>query len=159
MDEGRVPAPAVGAGDADAALEQVKRRLPAHPAAPGDVVGPAVRGAGSGVDHDDVERLEGVADSRQLGLDIGGGRDVAVGEVAEVELDAAAEAPLERHLIDGDRALAAVHRRVEVVGCIEMGAVVGHDAQALDRPAFAARASQQASARGRSGTTSAAVCR
>ena len=45
VDEGRVPAPAVGAGHPHAALEQIERRLAAHAAAPGDVVGLAVGGA------------------------------------------------------------------------------------------------------------------
>ena len=54
-----------------------------------------------------------------------GGRDIAVGEVAEVELDAGLQAPFERHLVDGDRALAAVHGRGEVPGRVEMRAVVG----------------------------------
>jgi hypothetical protein len=64
--------------------------------------------------------------------------DVAVGHVAEVELHARAEAPFQRHLVDGDRAFAAVHRRMVVIGRVEMGAVVGGDLQALHRPAFAA---------------------
>ena len=58
VDEGRVPAPAVGAGQADAALEQIHRRLIAHAASRGDIIGLAVFDAGAGVDDDDLERLQ-----------------------------------------------------------------------------------------------------
>jgi hypothetical protein len=78
-----------------------------------------------------------MADALQLGLDLGRGDDVAVGLVAEVELDAGLEAPFERHLVDGDGALALVHGRMEVIGRVEMRAVVGGQADVLDRPALA----------------------
>src|SRR5712692_2440857 len=64
---------------------------------------------------------------------------MAVGLVAEVELDARLEAPVERHLVDGDGALALVHRRMEMIGRVEMGAVVGREIDVLDRPALAVR--------------------
>src|SRR5690606_32270263 len=54
VDEGRVPAPRVGAGDAHAAAGEVERRLAAHAAAGGEVVVLAVFRAGRGVDDDDV---------------------------------------------------------------------------------------------------------
>ena len=50
--------------------------------------------------------------------------DVAVLLGAEVELDAGLEAPFQRHLVDGDGPLALVHRRMEVIGRVEMRAVV-----------------------------------
>jgi hypothetical protein len=115
VDERGVPAPGVGAGQAHAAFEQVHRRLVAHAAAAGHIVGLAVAAAGAGVDHHDLQRLEGVADARQLGLDIGGGDHVAVGEVAEVQLHPGLEAPVQRHLVDGDRALFVAQRLVIVL--------------------------------------------
>src|SRR5262245_29058371 len=119
--ERRVPAPGVGPGQADAALEQEHGGVVAHAAARVDVVVVAVARAGPGVDHDDLERLELVADAFQLLLDLPRGDDVAVGLVAEVELDAGLEAPFERHLVDRDGALALVHRRMEVIRRVEVG--------------------------------------
>ena len=60
VDKGRVPAPGIRSGDPNTALQQVKRCLAPHAAAPGHVVGFPVSGTGSGVDDDDVQRLEGV---------------------------------------------------------------------------------------------------
>jgi hypothetical protein len=63
--------------------------------------------------------------------------------MAEVQLHAGLEAPLQRHVVDGDRRLLAaqrvVHRRVEVVGRVQVGAVVGGQVDQLHRPAFAVR--------------------
>ena len=56
---------------------------------------------------------------------------------AEVELHAGLEAPVERHLVDGDGALALVHRRMEMIGRVEMRAVVRREIDVLDRPALA----------------------
>ena len=139
--ERRVPAPGVGAGQPHAALEQVHRRLVAHAAAGRDVVRAAVARAGARVDDDDLERLERVADALELGLDVGRGDHVAVGEVAEVELHAGLEAPFERHLVDRDRGLLLaqrlVHRRMEVVRRVQVRAVVGRQLHHLHRPALA----------------------
>src|SRR5437588_1058453 len=132
--ERRVPRPRVGAGHAYAALEQVQRRLAAHARARRDVVGPAVGRARAGVDDDDLERPQRVADALQLGLDVLRGDDVAVAPRSEVELHARLKAPVERHLVDGDRALTTVRRRGEVIGRVEVRAVVGHEADPLDRP-------------------------
>ena len=46
------------------------------------------------------------------------------------------QTPLQRHLIDGDRPLAAVHRRRVVVWRVHVGAVVGGDPDPFDGPAF-----------------------
>jgi hypothetical protein len=43
-----------------------------------------------------------VADALELGLHLGGGHHVTVGQMAEVELHARLEAPFQRHLVDGD---------------------------------------------------------
>src|SRR6476659_5241660 len=63
VDEGCIPAPAVNAGQAHPALEQIHRRLIAHAAAGIDVILPAVFGSGAGVDDDDLERRKRVADT------------------------------------------------------------------------------------------------
>lgn len=139
VDEGRVPGPGVGAGQSHPALEQVPRRLGAHPTAGLDVIRLAVGGAGAGVDDDDVPGLEGIADAAQFRLDLGGGDHVTVREPAKVELDAGPETPVQRDFVDGEGALAAVHGRGEVIGGVEMGAVVGDQFHLLDGPGLARR--------------------
>ncbi len=47
-------------------------------------------------------------DAFELGFDVARGRHIAVGQVAEVELERGLHAPFERHLVDGDGALAAL---------------------------------------------------
>ncbi len=135
--ERRIPTPAVGSGHAHAALEQIKRGLAAHAAALGDIIRAAVGRARAGIHEHDVERRERVRDARELGLHVACGRDIAVGEVPKVELDSALEAPVERHLVDRDRSLAAVHGRGEMPGRVEMGGVVRRQLDPLDRPTFA----------------------
>jgi hypothetical protein len=82
-------------------------------------------------------RLQLVADALQFVLHLPRRDDMAVGLGAEVELHAGLEAPFERHLVDGDGALALVHRRMEVIGRVEMRAVMGRQVDVLDRPALA----------------------
>src|SRR5688572_3276956 len=64
--ERRVPAPPVGADEAYAALQHPQRGGLAHAAAGVDVVGLAIAAAGAGIDHDDLERAQGVADALEL---------------------------------------------------------------------------------------------
>ena len=90
-----------------------------------NIVGLAVFRPGAGVDDDDLERLQLVADALQLRLDVGGGRDIAVGEMPEIELHPRLETPFERDFVDRPGALALVHRGMIVPGRIEMRAVVG----------------------------------
>ena len=83
-----------------------------------------------------------MANALEFCLDVGRGDHIAVGKVAEVQLHAGLEAPVQRHGVDGHRlALAAgqrrVHGAVEVVGRIQVGAVVGGQLHQLHRPAFA----------------------
>src|SRR3954466_4138086 len=78
-------------------------------------------------------------DARELSLDFGRRNHLAVRKMAEVELHAGTETPVERHLVDGDRPLPAVHCGMEVVGGVEMGAVVRRDLEALQGPALTAR--------------------
>ena len=54
----------------------------------------------------------------------------------EVELHAGIEAPFQRHLVDGDGALAAVHGGGEMPGRIEMRGVMRGQPDPFDRPAF-----------------------
>src|SRR5579883_2650300 len=76
-------------------------------------------------------------DALELVLNVFRGCDIAVGEMAEVELDGRLQAPFERHLVDGPGALAAIHGGMEVPGRVEMGAVMGREVDLLDRPALA----------------------
>src|SRR5262249_23431822 len=135
--EGRIPGPGVGAGDLDAAGGQVERGLPAHAAAAWHVVRRAVAGPSRRVDEDDVEWPQRMADPLQFGLDVCRSRNIPVGEMAEVELDAGLETPLQRHLVDAQSRFATVHGGGEVVRCVEVRAVMGRDIDALDGPAFA----------------------
>ncbi len=83
--------------------------------------------------------LQGVADAAQFFLHLVRADDVAVRQRAEVELDAGAEEPVERHLVDGDHAVAVDVLRLEVIGRIHVGAVVGGELHLLEGPAFAVR--------------------
>ena len=65
--------------------------------------------AGELVHHRDIQRPEVVADPRQFRGDIVGGRNIAVVEMAEVQFHAGLHAPVERHFVYGDGALAPVH--------------------------------------------------
>jgi len=125
VDEGRIPAPAVGAGDTHAALEQIKRRLATHAAALCDVIGAPIGGACAGVHQHDLERREVVAYAVELGCHIARGNHIAIGEMAKVELDAGLQAPLERHLVDRDRPAAPVHGGREMPGRIELSGIMG----------------------------------
>jgi hypothetical protein len=78
-----------------------------------------------------------VADALKLLLDVSRGGDIAVGEMAEVELHPRTQAPLNRHLVDGDGALAAIHGRSEMPGRVEMGAAMSGQPDPLDCPALA----------------------
>jgi hypothetical protein len=125
MNEWRVPAPAVGARYAHSLLEQVERCLGPHAAARGDIVRLAVFHPGAGVDDHDLEWLQRMADAAELRFDIGGRGDIAVSEMAKVELDPGLETPVERNFVDRPGALALVHRWMIVPGRVEMRAVVG----------------------------------
>ena len=81
--------------------------------------------------------LQLMADALQLGLDLGGRDDMAVGHFAEVELDAGSEEPVERHLIDGHHRLAVDGFRLEMDRRVHMRAVMRGQLDLLDRPALA----------------------
>ena len=119
----------------------MQRRLGAHAAARGDIVGAAVFRAGAGVDDNDVERLQRMADALELRVDIGGGRDIAVGKMTEVEFHAGLKAPFERDFVDRPGAFAFVHRRMVMPGRVEMGAVVSCELHTFDRPSLPVRQS------------------
>jgi hypothetical protein len=80
-----------------------------------------------------------VADAVELALHVIGLADIAVRLGAEVELDAGGEEPLQRHLVDLQRRLAAIHRTGEMPWRVEMRAIVRGDRHTLDRRAFAVR--------------------
>src|SRR5882757_2029033 len=101
IDERRIPAPAVDPRQPHATLQQIHRRLIPHAAAGSDVVLPAILGAGAGVDDDDLERRQRVADALEFGFDIFGGRDIAIRQMTEIKLHAGLQAPFQRHFVDG----------------------------------------------------------
>ena len=135
--ERRVPAPAVSAGHAHAALEQVEGCLAAHAATLGDIIGAAVGRARARVHQHDVERREPMTDALELGFNVARAGDVTIREMTEVELDGGLKAPFERYLVDCDRALAAIHGGGEMPRCVEVCGVVGREPDPLDRPALA----------------------
>src|SRR5262245_66669236 len=83
-----VPAPAVNSGHAHAAFEEVHRGLSPHAASFCDVVWTSVRYSRTCVHHDNLERRKCVDDALELGFDIFGSRNVAIGKMAEGELHA-----------------------------------------------------------------------
>src|SRR5437868_1865697 len=93
VDKGRIPAPAIGAGQPDAAFEEVQGRVAPNAAAGRDVIRFAVGQAGARIHDDDLERLQRVPDAIELGGDILGGDDIAVREMPEIEFDAGLQAP------------------------------------------------------------------
>ena len=72
----------------------------------------------------------------ELGFNVAGARHIPVGEMTEVELNSGLKAPFERDFVDGDRALATIHRGSEMPGRVEMGRVVGREPDPLDGPAL-----------------------
>jgi len=77
-----IPAPPVCPGEPHTAFEQIQGGLPAHPASRVHVFGPAVAPAGAGIDQDDLQRRQCVADAGKLAFDVIGGDDIAVVEMA-----------------------------------------------------------------------------
>ena len=69
----------IGAGDADAPLQQIEGRLAPHAAARGDVMVGPVGGGGAGVGDDDIQRLQVVADALQFGFHVFGGDHILMG--------------------------------------------------------------------------------
>src|SRR5579871_1751643 len=116
MREGRIPAPAIGADEAYAAIEHPERRGLAHAAARIDIIVLAIARARARVDDHDLEWAKLMADALELGLHIARRHHIAVVKMPEVELHGRLVAPFERHLVDAHRGLAArlqpvVHRR------------------------------------------------
>src|SRR4029078_5203931 len=107
-DKWRIPAPGVYSGHAHATFEQVESGLTPHAAAFGDVIGASIRHPRTRIHHDNFERGKYMPNALELGLDVFCSRHVAIREMPEVELYAGLEAPVERDLVDGDRALAIV---------------------------------------------------
>ena len=134
--EWRIPAPTIDTGDPHAALQQVHGGVVPHAAPIRDVIILAIAFAGCSVHHHDIERLKCIFNTRELCFDIVGRNHVAVGFVSEVELDAVVKAPFKRNLIDGDGAFAAIHCGREVIGRVEVCAIVRAEFDGFDRPTF-----------------------
>ena len=78
-----------------------------------------------------------MADTLQLRLDIRWRCDIAILEMSEVELDPWLETPFERDFVDANAGFATffdgvIHRREEVIGCIQMRAIVRADVASFD---------------------------
>src|SRR3981189_375191 len=116
--ERRIPAPAVRSGHSDTAFQQVHRGLVAHPAAGAHVVVAPVARARASIDEHDFKRYELMTNSAKLLLHFNRGDDMPIGKMPEIELHPGLKAPLKRYFIDGDRALALVHGRGEVIRCV-----------------------------------------
>src|SRR5262245_65152473 len=63
---------------------------------------------------------------------------MAVRHVAEVELDAGAEEPIQWDFIDGHHAFAVDRRRLEMRGRVHVGAIMAGELEDFESPAFAA---------------------
>ena len=84
---------------------QIHGRFVAHAAAGAHVVRLAVPRAGAVFTTTMSKGCSVMADARELVLDFGCRNHLAVRKMAEVEFHAGTETPVERHLVDGDRAL------------------------------------------------------
>ena len=77
----------------------------------------------------------------QFGLHVCGGDHIAICKMPKVQFHARLKAPFQRDFINGDRrffmAQGLVLGGVEVVGRIQVGAVVGAQLDKLHRPTFA----------------------
>jgi len=132
-----VPAPGVDPDDPRAQLVEAARRLGRHARALDHVVGRVQERVAAGADQDDVERLDVAVQARERVVDLRDGDRVAVLLVGEVEHHAGRVKPLERQLVDGQRALAG-DRRVVVPRRVDVRGVVGAEAdELLGRPALA----------------------
>ena len=80
-----------------------------------------------------------MVDTGEFGIDIGGGDDIAIGEMAKVQLDSRLKAPFERNFVDRDRAVSPVHRRSIVVGRIKVSAMMGRKPNSFVCPSFTIR--------------------
>src|SRR5260370_9668427 len=80
-----------------------------------------------------------MAYSGELRFHISRARNITIRQVAEIQLDARLEAPIERNFIYGYGAASAVHGRCVMIRGIQMSAVVGDEIDPLDSPCFAIR--------------------
>lgn len=99
----------------------------------------AVHVARTGVHEHDIHRLQLVANTLEFGLDIRRGCHVAVIEMAEVQLHARPEIPIERHLVDRRHRIAVAVAGVVMIGRVHMRAIVSRERDVFDRPALASR--------------------
>src|SRR5262249_60479681 len=114
----------------------IERRLSAHAAAGGEIFVAADAGRSSGIDQNDVERLERMADAFEFGFDLRGGDNMTIGKLAEIKLDAGMKKPVERHLIDSHHRLAVDRLRLEMDRRIPMHGVMGGERDLFDWPGF-----------------------
>src|SRR5215471_10985449 len=107
--EGCIPTPRIDARQPDSTFQQIQSRFSPHSDAYIDIVRESVARSRTGVDEDDIERLQRVVNALQLSLNVPGRHHVAVRKMTKVQFHASLEAPFKRYLIDSDCTLAAVH--------------------------------------------------
>ena len=104
-----------------------------------DIVRESVARSRTGVDEDDIERLQRVVNALQLSLNVPGRHHVAVRKMTKVQFHASLEAPFKRYLIDSDGTLAAVHRCVVMIGSVEVRSAMRSKFNGLVSPTLASR--------------------
>ena len=78
-------------------------------------------------------------DASRLSFDVLGLRHGTIGKMTKIQLHSRLEAPIKIDLIDGQRALPAIHGGMKVKRRIEMGPIVGRRIDPFKRPSFAVR--------------------
>ncbi|MNM86395.1 hypothetical protein D3C81_985460 [compost metagenome] len=134
-----VPTPGIGAYDPHPALKQIQSGFTANSDAGIEVTRLTKYRPGTGIDQHDIQRLQLMANSRQLGFDLVGGHHMTVRHVPKVQLHPRLQAPIQRQLIDAKGRLTAIGGRGVMPGCIHVRAAVGGDVQSFGGPGFVAR--------------------
>jgi hypothetical protein len=130
-----VKGPGVDPNHPDPLLDEPQRAVPIKARLPKVLRRPPSTGC-PGMDHDDVQGLQGITDVAQSLLKIGSGDDFAGLAVPHVEHDSWPEAPFQRDLVDAARGLALGRFSVVIRGVDVCGRVAA-DRQILNRPAMA----------------------
>src|SRR5215210_368425 len=136
--ERRIPAPRVGADEPDPPARQVQRGRSPHSAPTIEVIFLTVACAGRGIYEDDIAWGQFVPDAQQLRVYLVWADDVAVGQMAKIQLDAGAKAPFQWNLVDRRRRLAFIRLGPIMVGCVHVSPRVGTHTDELNRPTLPA---------------------
>ena len=88
--------------------QEIEQLMYRHARSLDQVFRPPPEGVGPGADQHDIQRLDGIFNFIQPGLHVGCRYALAVRLVAEVQLHAVLQAPLQRDLVDGQGIFSAV---------------------------------------------------